>query len=734
MRWATREFNPVVDMKNGTVRFYKGLNSVAPVSMLICARRIYMPCGKLWLSSLPGVSKLPSSKSGARNTVVQSLWPKFSGLPEKEIPFVLFQHAREHKTGDLEPYFMSWSLLIKSNTTFWNARQVSMAFYGLKQINLVASPDALHLALALSEKAHHCRGDFGFGMSQMFMGLSSTKHADLKDPDSFKPTFESAKQSDLSKILNVFISKLQLVCAGPSGLNGQSIGSICYSIRHLSTHDPTVRTLVKTLARAIRSSNQTTPLNSMATANSLFGLQSMHSSYAEVRDLCAALAEKLDSSLSASDFLSEQGISNAIYGLQGLSSDHAEVRALVRALIRKLSDRCSEKGYGQMKLTPQFVGNSLVGLQNMSSEYPEVRSLISVLISIIEESSTFDSLQLNGQHMGCALVGLKSLSSEHMEVRKLVALLTQLVQRSRFMFDKGTVSAIIGIQNMSLEHEEVVALLGTITTKLAQLPDDAKISNGWISSALSGLRNMDCGHPSAEALLLQLNRFLLNNPKAIFHGHCIAAALHVLQHMNPHQECVRQLLVGLTTALRTQNSRVQGNLTAAEIAQAMIGLKNMSSEVSEVRELLVPLVEMIFRSCSIHGIRLNAEEYAHLVHGLQHLSSDHFEVRALVNVLAIILEANKDVMLSSRNIINICVGLTRLHPVDGDEVKELLRVLAKQIKGVISSNKALQFTEDEVSQAVRGLCKSLSDCNEHAWVLAESILSPAKAVLAQVVT
>ena len=70
-------------------------------------------------------------------------------------------------------------------------------------------------------------------------------------------------------------------------------------------------------------SRSQTELDDQATANALYGLQSMSSDSPDVLRLVSALATKLSES---SPTLSAQAIGSALYGLQRLDSDKLEVR------------------------------------------------------------------------------------------------------------------------------------------------------------------------------------------------------------------------------------------------------------------------------------------------------------------------------------------------------------------------------------------------------------------------
>lgn len=96
----------------------------------------------------------------------------------------------------------------------------------------------------------------------------------------------------------------------------------------------------------------------------IYGLQGMSADVPAVRQLIAALAQKVSKSETELD---AQAFSNALYGLQSMSSDYAEVREMVAALAVKVSD-------SNPSLCAQAIGSALYGLQKLSSDELEVSS------------------------------------------------------------------------------------------------------------------------------------------------------------------------------------------------------------------------------------------------------------------------------------------------------------------------------------------------------------------------
>lgn len=329
----------------------------------------------------------------------------------------------------------------------------------------------------------------------------------------------------------------------------RDISTFVYGIRSLECVTPVESELLQFAALKI-SESKSQLSSSSAIGNALYGLQDITSGISGIKELCSALADKIEQ---YNGDLVGQHIGIGLYGLQGLSADTPEVRKLIKALANKIKS-------SETEFDAQALSNSLYGLQSMSSDYPEVLELISALAVKVSDSNPET---LIAQAIGSALYGLQKLSSDEPEVRSLVATLAEKIDLSSAVLDAQAVgTSLYGLQRMKSNSPEVRAIVQAIANKLSN--SNIEMDSTAIGFSLYGLHNMNSDSPQVKKLLATLAARIAVS-KCDLSGPAIADSLYGLRNMK--ETC--EELTNLVNVLGDRIDAGKGKLDAQEIANAL---------------------------------------------------------------------------------------------------------------------------------------------------------------------
>ena len=325
-----------------------------------------------------------------------------------------------------------------------------------------------------------------------------------------------------------------LLTDSPDVFTADNIGMALYGMQHMSSDCLETRNLLtimqakimkcrahpesldKKKRKFMKFSKKDLPrMRSTAITNALYGLQSMSSTYAEVRQTLFLLTPLLRS---CGDEFSSKELSNALYGLQGMGSEHREVVRILgalqgrvlaskammspdelgRALYGLRSMSCAQREVADIvdcfvskmqacdeMFTSRSVANALNGLQHMSSDCPSVRDLLSVLAPKIQSCTE----PFSAEDVCRMLYSLGGMSADHTEVRTLLLVLVLKIKNCPDPFTAIMASrAINGLQGMSIEYFEVRTLLFALIPKVKNTPDYFTAKD--VSTALFGMHQL----------------------------------------------------------------------------------------------------------------------------------------------------------------------------------------------------------------------------------------------------
>ena len=469
--------------------------------------------------------------------------------------------------GEVRRLLTVLSSKIEICTVIMSAQEVKNCLFGLKMMKSDHA-EVRTLLQVLVPRVLGCEEGFtGMMMSDMLYGLQgmSTQHSEsvtllssllegyveaLNLEHQFQPlplplpltalalsrALYGLQRADTSHLIVRQIIELLtgLLTDSPDVLTADNIGMALYGMQHMSSDCVETRNLLSVMQGKImkcrahpgsldkkkrkfmKFSKKDLPrMRSTAITNSLYGLQSMSSTYAEVRQTLFLLTPLLRN---CGDEFSSKELSNALYGLQGMGSEHREVvrilgalqgrvlaskamlspNELGRALYGLRSMSCAQREVADIvgcfvskmqacneMFTSRSVANALNGLQHMSSDYPSVRDLLSVLAPKIQSCTE----PFSAEDVCRMLHSLGGMSTDHTEVRTLLLVLVLKIKNCLDPFTAIMASrAINGLQGMSIEYFEVRTLLFALIPKVKNTPDYFTAKD--VSTALFGMHQL----------------------------------------------------------------------------------------------------------------------------------------------------------------------------------------------------------------------------------------------------
>ena len=406
-----------------------------------------------------------------------------------------------------------------------------------------------------------------------------------------------------------------LVGNSPAVMDAQAISNCMYGFQGMNSEHEEVRQFLVVVTEKIGSTSVL--LNGLALGNASYGMRGLHSGVAEVDLLLKSFSSVVSRSVS-SVVCSSQDISSAVFGLQSMSTDNAHVRQLlhnfevllrncrgdleeghlgallcglksmssdcsvVRSFLSAVNDKIASSP--EIRLSPRTLGVCLYGLQNMHDDAPEVQILLSFLTKAAAASS---SDPLPPKDSGRALFGLKCMRGVDETVNQLLAALTPRIAASSTLFTPDDYCAsICGLQNLSSDSQQVRELISMLSAKLSATNYAFSANN--ISTLMSGLKRMNDKHEEVRTFLTVFIT-KINLPSVKVETATIGNGLYGLRSLKQNSPEKNQLIGILASKLLES----PGNLHALQFFRALRGLRGSDLGRVEVQSMIKVLFDKV---------------------------------------------------------------------------------------------------------------------------------------------
>ena len=370
------------------------------------------------------------------------------------------------------------SLFAFSKVDF-EAKRVGLCVLGLSGLSS-DTPEVRSLVSEIAVKASRAWGTMsGQEMSMCLHGLSGLR-------------------SENAEVVALLESLVHLVKSCPGFKSESEVSSALEGLQGLRSGSAVVDNFVGAVAGLLQRSALNGTLSAPHYLASLYGLQRLSTSSAEVRKLVSKLPFLLNKNgterIDATDF------SSALYGCRALNSQNEETLALVHSLTPLVAGI-------QGSMSALNVGSALYGLQKLRSDAREVRGLVAALAPAVASAEGV----MTHKSISMALNGLQGMSSKQREVRELVNSLAGLMERAETQFtgfaDFQEVSgALAGLADMSGDCAEVHRLVSSLARLLAatDMTKFRDVKGERVATALFGLQGQSSRLQPSRDIMLSL--------------------------------------------------------------------------------------------------------------------------------------------------------------------------------------------------------------------------------------
>lgn len=444
-------------------------------------------------------------------------------------------------------------------------------------------------------------------------------------------------------------------------LTAESVLVILGSTKYMKSEFHEVRDLIAAVAEKVEKSNL---ILGDEKYFMLYNLRGMDSRSPEPVSLLRVLTPSLERPVSS---VSGKYVGVALYGLRGMSSALPEVRRVIQILFE-------EWRLQSIRLDGQAIGNAVYGLQRMDCDCEEVRNIVTLLADMITRSS--GTARLNPLAAAMAVYGLKSMEGSHREVRHLIHALTPLIRQCAYTFNSVNISNLLyGMRRMSSDYEEVRNLLEVMAVKI----DGCKSMRMMhVSFALHGMKQMDSTHGAVRDVLGALKRQMDLALEAPHYQDGLTIAFLVkavvgLNRMNDESAIVREVIGAIARAYLNPTNH---KMSPQEFCMFMFGLRQMSLDTPEVSLLVNRLVVDL-----PHVQVFNPLQMAQVFEGMKNMNVDNNEsARKIVAFMTSVLNISGGMTINAKDIVSCIVGLQTVCRSSSKEAKSFIVALTNYLR------------------------------------------------------